>query len=213
MRDGVWAKHCPLQMGEFMIEVILHHSLTKDSGTKSFDAIKKYHKEVYGWSDIGYHYIIELYGDSYITFKGRAEATVGAHTQGHNTGTIGICLVGNFDETKPSADMLKELYRLLDDIASRYGGIKVSGHNEYSTKTCPGKLFPLKQIKELYKSGYRVKPTPTFLTLSLNGVDYQIDNFKNIDGSLFVGLREILTDLGYKNIKYDGENLKVVASK
>ena len=68
-------------------------------------------------------------------------------------------------------------------------------------------------LKHPFIQYVEVKPTPTFLTLSLNGVDYQIDNFKNIEGSLFVGLREILTDLGYKNISYEGENSRISATK
>lgn len=201
-----------------MIEVILHHSLTKDSGTKSFDAIKKYHMQTHGWKNIGYQYVIELINNSYATFKGRGESEVGAHTEGHNTKTIGVCLVGNFDETVPSEGILNELYELLDDIASRYGGIKVSGHHDYATKSCPGKLFPLSKIKEMYKTGYRVKPKPqptlpAYLTLTLNDINYPVYDYKNIDGKYYVGLRDLLVQLGYKSITGDVANVSVKATK
>lgn len=40
---------------------------------------------------IGYHYIVDLDGT---IFSGRAVAEVGAHAQGYNTRSIGICMIG-----------------------------------------------------------------------------------------------------------------------
>lgn len=180
-----------------MKTVILHHSLTKDSGTKSFDAIRRYHIETKGWKDIGYQYVIEEVNGVYVTFKGRGENEVGAHTEGHNTGTIGICLVGNFDETKPTQGALNELYKLLNDLDERYNGITIMGHCDYSTKSCPGKLFPLQNIKDLYN--YK----DNCVKINLYGKMISISDYKNINDKIYVGIRQLFEKngdkVGYKN--------------
>ncbi|SKC59226.1 peptidoglycan recognition protein family protein [Maledivibacter halophilus] len=123
-------------------KIILHHSAT-DEGT--FESIKKYHVEQKKWRDIGYHYLITT--DGYL-HKGRDEKEVGAHTIGENEKSIGICLVGNFDKYEPNKNQLYTLYKLLKNISSRYGLLPIHGHNEFSTKTCPGTKFPMKEVLE-----------------------------------------------------------------
>lgn len=123
-------------------KIILHHSAT-DEGT--LESIRRYHVENNGWKDIGYHYLITTDG---VLHEGRDERTVGAHTKGQNYESIGICLVGNFDEYKPNTDQLNTLHRLLNHISSRYGELPIYGHNEFSSKTCPGIKFPMKDVLE-----------------------------------------------------------------
>lgn len=63
--------------------IMLHHSLTKDSGTVSWGAIRRYHKEVNGWAREGYHAGIEMTmsggSASWETFLGRPWTENGAH--------------------------------------------------------------------------------------------------------------------------------------
>ena len=77
---------------------------------------------------------------------GRPIERTGAHVKGHNTGTIGVSLFGGHGsaETDAFSDHFTEaqdaaLRELLADLDSTYGpGLKISGHNEYAAKACPG---------------------------------------------------------------------------
>jgi hypothetical protein len=91
---------------------------------------------------IGYHYVIDRDGK---VAKGRPDNVVGQHVAGHNTGSIGICLIGGhgsnendpFEKnyTPEQADALRDL---IEDIKTRTPIKAVRGHNEVAAKACPG---------------------------------------------------------------------------
>jgi len=124
--------------------IVLHHSLTEDGKTVSWNAIRQYHLGK-GWSDIGYHFGIELVGNHYEILNGRLLTTIGAHCRGLNKISIGICFVGNFDIDEPPPEQLiigRGLIRSLMNVFNITNAF-VKGHCEYSQKSCPGKEFPL----------------------------------------------------------------------
>ena len=76
---------------------------------------------------------------------GRRETVIGAHVEGHNRGTIRICLLGGFGS--PANDLFEKNFtgaqaaavqRLIGEIKRRTAIGRVSGHNEYAAKACPG---------------------------------------------------------------------------
>ena len=120
-------------------KIIIHCSATKEGRDIKMETIKSWHVKGRGWSDIGYHFIIELDGS---VREGRPMHKVGAHTKGHNSSSFGICYVGGVDDsnkpkdtrTKAQKDALKKLVAgLLED----YPEASVHGHNEFSSKACP----------------------------------------------------------------------------
>lgn len=125
--------------------IVIHHSLTKDSNTVSWDAIKKYHVDTMGWDDIGYHYGIEYVNGKVEVLKGRPEFYAGAHTKEFNN-SIGICVVGNYDEQELEEDKLDALVDLTMDILEEYPHLSprlIYKHNEWANyKSCPGTKFP-----------------------------------------------------------------------
>ena len=143
-------------------EIILHCAATKpDWGAnltpqQQRDEIDRWHK-ANGWSGIGYHYIITRNGT---VVPGRPIEKVGAHVKGHNTGTIGICLIGGHgsDANDAFADNFTaqqdfSARKLIDDLKEHFPSIKkITGHNQYARKACPG--F---QVSEWLKSGQTAK--------------------------------------------------------
>ena len=129
-------------------KIILHHSLTKDSGTVSWGAIRRYHLNK-GWANIGYHWGIEKINGHYEILLGRFEDEQGAHCKSHNQDSLGICFIGNFDLRPPTPKQFELGVNLVKVLITKYG-IKpnfVFGHNHFSSKTCPGKLFDIEKFR------------------------------------------------------------------
>jgi len=137
-------------------EIIVHHSLTKDSETVSWGAIRYYHTATLGWKDIGYHAGIELVQSGthqyYEALMGRMWDTPGAHCKGHNNKSLGICFVGNYDDDVPNDEMLEagakviRLWMALYDIPFT----QIFRHSAFATyKTCPGLRFPFYKLISL----------------------------------------------------------------
>ena len=120
-------------------KIILHCAATKEGHDIKTETIKSWHVKGNGWSDIGYHYVIELDGT---VKKGRPIYRSGAHTKGHNTGSIGVCYIGGIDIEKKPKDTRTEAQRiamdeLINELLTEYPNATIHGHNEFSAKACP----------------------------------------------------------------------------
>lgn len=137
-------------------KIIIHHSLTEDSGTVSWGAIRHYHTAIKGWADIGYHAGIELVesGDHihYEILLGRMWDKIGAHTieEGQNWISLGLCFIGNYDEAPPPEGMLIIGGQLISFWMRLFKipRSEIYGHRDFADyKTCPGKLFDIDKLK------------------------------------------------------------------
>ena len=138
--------------------IVIHHSYTPDHpGSNMTESIKKYHIETNKWSDIGYHYVIEYDKDYPCIKKGREEDISGAHAIGFNIRSIGICVVGNFDEESLPQDKGEVLIHLIQRLMRKYSIPKenVIGHRETYLlrekpieRSCPGKKLSMMAVRK-----------------------------------------------------------------
>lgn len=119
-------------------KIYVHHSASRRVKTKTW-MIKKWHVEDNGWSDIGYHYVIE--GEGQVVL-GRPVGIAGAHVKGDNKHTIGICVVGNFEREEPHEKQLEALDLLLRGLMAVYElerkDIYVHREHSRASTDCPG---------------------------------------------------------------------------
>lgn len=119
--------------------LVVHCSDSPDElGHVDVNEIRRWHTDPpplgRGWDDIGYHYVIKRDGT---IETGRMESVVGAHAEGYNARTVGVCWVGRHE---PSPEQRAAMLRLLRDLMSRYkvSTARVFGHCELNPqKTCP----------------------------------------------------------------------------
>ncbi|HEV2923390.1 MAG TPA: N-acetylmuramoyl-L-alanine amidase [Solirubrobacteraceae bacterium] len=85
-------------------------------------AIYAYHRFARGWNDIGYNFVVDLYGR---IFEARAggidEPVVGAQAGGYNLASTGVAVLGSFMETPISPAARNALERLLAWKLSLHG--------------------------------------------------------------------------------------------
>ena len=129
--------------------IIVHCSATPEGKDVSVESIRSAHK-AQGWSDIGYHYVITLSGD---VKQGRNVDLIGAHCQGKNTYSIGVCYVGGVDKDGKPKDTRTErqriqLKQLLIQLLILYPGARIYGHRDFANKACPS-FDATKEYKEL----------------------------------------------------------------
>lgn len=129
--------------------IVIHHSATETGNAAYFRVL---HRIVNDWNDIGYHYVIgngTLSGDGEIE-PGRMLPYKGAHARGGNGDSIGICLVGNFNNTGPTAPQLDSLSILLQELTKRYSIKKefvvLHRNVEGSFTECPGKNLSMENV-------------------------------------------------------------------
>jgi N-acetyl-anhydromuramyl-L-alanine amidase AmpD len=119
-------------------QIVIHHSATPEDTTAL--SIANYHVGPNHISDdgipgIAYHFLIDVKGQ---ILQVNELTTISWHTSGQNTRSIGICLIGNFDEISPSKAHYKSLIYLIRYLRKKLGPLEIAGHNEYANKSCPG---------------------------------------------------------------------------
>jgi hypothetical protein len=131
--------------------IVIHHSATDKGCAASFDA---WHRNGRHWDELGYHFVIgngTQSGDGEVEVGSRwPKQKHGAHcrvgdNEEYNYFGIGICLVGNFERSRPTDGQLAALCRLVDYLAATYhiDDSHIIGHGTVDYTRCPGRGFPM----------------------------------------------------------------------
>lgn len=155
-------------MNQDDVEYLAVHTAAFPHRNCDRDVIDRWHRER-GWSGIGYHYVIindlhDHLADGTVQ-EGRPVSRQGAHVLGINDRSIGICCAGHGDQQPHTAAQRASLLHLLSELMDEYPHVTVDtviGHREVNdlveegvvearyrtSKTCPGKLVDMDEIRE-----------------------------------------------------------------
>jgi hypothetical protein len=125
-------------------DVVIHHS---GSWKDTVESMRRYHLSK-GWNGIGYHVVITADGKTVYTER-YLEKRRGAHCKDHND-TMGICVVGNFNERSPTQEQLRQLKIVLSGVSGN-----IYTHRELGNTLCPGQY--LQAWVENYREQRRLK--------------------------------------------------------
>lgn len=124
IEQSVWRAGLPApdyqRISTSVKHIIIHHSAGSNTNINYVNVVRNiylFHTMDRGWSDIGYNYLIAQDGT---IFEGRSSGgqnvhrdnIQGAHFCGQNSGTMGICLLGNYSTAVPTEAALSSLIRL-----------------------------------------------------------------------------------------------------
>lgn len=131
--------------------IIVHHSAGRDSDLLETDNIHRYHTLTRKWSDIGYHWLVEVVEGHVVAVMGRPSYRTGSHQKGKNGTHLGVCFVGNFNDAPPRNNMMHEGARLLAGLCVMNGldASAISAHRDHKATDCPGKAFPFDRLVEM----------------------------------------------------------------
>jgi hypothetical protein len=105
----------------------VHHTVTANEYAPQDSpaivlGIAKYHRDTNGWNDIGYNFLVDMYGQ---VFEGRAggvdQAVIGAHAQGYNAASTSVAQLGTFTAGGITPQALEATAQLLGWKLSLHG--------------------------------------------------------------------------------------------
>jgi N-acetylmuramoyl-L-alanine amidase len=153
--------------------IIVHHSggtdanPLADSSHHTLEIIREAHKargflDPVSGESVGYHWVIQKDGK---VRQGRPEVRNGAHTKGHNTDSVGICVTGNFDATLPTDAQVTSLKKLMGEIMKRYNipASEIYPHRKFASKTCYGNRLSDTWASELMVTQAQLKKNPSIV--------------------------------------------------
>jgi len=138
--------------------VHIHHTWRPNhaqwQGKSTVEAIRRYHVEELGWSDIAEHLTIGPDGSVWTGRDlNRPPASIAGHNGTASEGPFMIEMIGDFDVGQDSFTGTQEqsVYRTVADICVRFhlGADAIRFHNEFTpAKSCPGSSLKLADFRK-----------------------------------------------------------------
>ena len=132
--------------------IIIHHSASPDEPRLDKEVIRDWHMTGNGWRDIGYHFIVEYLEGHPVILLGRPVEQAGAHCPPYNQNSIGLCMIGNFEDAPPPRDKRLEMGRLVRSLQVQYGipRERVLAHREAMPghTVCPGAYLDMEKFRQ-----------------------------------------------------------------
>lgn len=114
--------------------IVIHCAATKASWDGGAADIDGWHRKQ-GWDGIGYHFVIRRDGRVEV---GEDLKKVGAHVQGYNSASVGVCMVGGLSADGKSGEnnftdaQWASLKSLVTTLKHTYPEARVLGHRDMS---------------------------------------------------------------------------------
>ncbi|MCS7090209.1 MAG: LysM peptidoglycan-binding domain-containing protein [Verrucomicrobiota bacterium] len=149
----------PVRAGRWR-HIVIHHSATDMGDPRSMD---RYHRQVRNMENgLAYHFVIgngRGMGDGEIAVGLRwTRQLPGGHlsSEALNQISLGICLVGDFNQKRPTRRQMESLEALVRALLKRCqldkGAVTTHGRISPRHTECPGRLFPWKALVQALDS-------------------------------------------------------------
>ena len=218
-------------------KLTLHHAACCsaddiEEGKDQVRWIQDFHQNGRGWSDIGYHFLVDRAGNIY---QGRPETVIGAHVGGANTGNIGVCLLGCYHPpevscsqtiTEESRQSIVEIFSWVSDTYGQSPAILLGHRDYFGTTACPGDNIWVElprfraEIEDFIQDYFEIPPISMFqlpfpnpfsnyVTLSFdlkNKMDFKIDIF-DLLGRKVNTIKKNNAGSGRLIMYWDGKNI------
>lgn len=87
----------------------VHHLAAEQHGAQGMRDVQRFHQDTRGWKCIAYTYLVD---DDGTIYEGRGHQWIGGATEGENSTSHAICLMGNFQSRLPTAAAQRSLVDL-----------------------------------------------------------------------------------------------------
>ena len=168
--DESWRTSSP-RYNKRLKQVHVHHTVTgndygRDEVAGLIRGMYRYHTQSLGWSDLGYNFLVDRFGRTWVGRAGGAGRKVrGAHTLGFNNTSTGVSVIGNFEGGPAPRAVITAIVRVaawkLDrNDMTPSGTVRVSsqgsdlypagarprlpvidGHRDTNQTACPGRFL------------------------------------------------------------------------